>query len=92
MPRNRVVSMIIGGVAVAAAAPAFAADWSEKIDLCAAAVQAEGLAEVENYSIKFAGGASRKVTIELVPNNGGDKLEAECRIRRGEVSSVELKA
>lgn len=92
MARNRVVSMIIGGVAAVAAAPVLAADWSEKIDLCAAAVQAEGLAEVENYRVKFAGGASRKVMIELIPDNGGDTLEAECRIRRGEVSSVELKA
>lgn len=92
MPKYRVVSMIAGGLALVATAPAFAADWSEKINLCAAAVQDEGLAEIENYRVKFAGGASRKLTIELIPNDGGETLEAECRIRRGEVSSVELKA
>lgn len=92
MPKNRVLSMIIGGVAAFAAAPALSADWSEKMDLCAAAVEKEGLAEVENYSVKFAGGASRKLTIKLIPNGEGEALEAECRMRRGEVSSVELKA
>ena len=91
MPNSRVVSLIVGGLAAFAITPAFA-DWGEKISLCAAAVQEEGLADVENYRVKFAGGASRKVSIELIPNDGGETLEAECRIRRGEVSSVELKA
>ena len=92
MSKVQVVSMIAGGLAVFAAAPAFAADWSEKISLCAEAVQEQGLAEVENYRVKFAKGASRKLTIELIPNDGGETLEAECRIRRGAVSSVELNA
>ncbi len=92
MAKNRVLSMFVGSLALCAAAPALANDWSEKIQLCAAAVQDEGLAEIENYRVKFAGGASRRVTIELIPNDEGEKLEAECRLRRGEVSSVELKA
>ena len=92
MANNRILSIFVGGLAVLAAGPAMAADWSEKIQQCAAAVQDEGLAEVENYRVKFAGGASRRVTIELIPLQGGDTLEAECRMRRGEVSSVELKA
>lgn len=92
MLKKQVVSIIIGGLAAFAVTPGFAADWGKKIDLCAAAVEKEGLADVENYSVKFANGASRKLTIKLIPNEGGETLEAVCRMRRGEVSSVELKA
>lgn len=92
MLKNLAAILAAGSIAAVASTAVFAADWSEKISLCAAAVQAEGLAEVEDYRVKFAGGASRKLTIELIPNDGGETLEAVCRIRRGEVSSVELKA
>ena len=91
MSKSVIASLVAGGLIVLASAPASAADWSEKISLCAAAVEAEGLAEVENYRVKFSSGASRKLTIKLIPNEDGETLTAECRMRRGEVSSVTLK-
>lgn len=92
MSKNIILPMIIGAVAVTTA-PAGATNWSQQVDLCAAAVDAEGLAEVSDYSVKFGGAAgAKRLEIKLVPNAGGDTLIAECRIRRGEVTSVTLKA
>ena len=89
-------------ILAAAAALSFAAfpahagsEWSERVDLCAEALGAEGLVNVDDYRVRFSsggGGATKKVTVKLLPKNGGDKLSAECKIRRGEVVSAELQA
>lgn len=91
MSKSVIASLVAGSLAVLASAPAGATDWSEKINMCAQAVEAEGLAEVENYRVKFSSGASRKLTIKLIPAEQGETLTAECRLRRGEVSSVTMK-
>lgn len=92
MNKNIFLSVVFGAVAVAAG-PAGATNWNEQINLCAAAVDAEGLANVSDYNVKFGGAAgSKRLEIKLIPNAGGDTLIAECRIRRGEVTSVTLKA
>ncbi len=92
MNKNIILSIAFGAVAITAA-PAGATNWNEQIDLCAAAVDAEGLANMGDYTAKFGGAAgSKRIEIKLVPNAGGDTLVAECRIRRGEVTSVALKA
>lgn len=84
-------ALVAGGLFALSFTPA-AADWGEKISLCAEAVEAEGLAEVDNYRVRFSSGASRKLTIELIPLDGGEKLTAECRMSRGKVTEVSMKA
>lgn len=92
MIKKLALTAVFGAVAITAA-PAGATDWSAQVDLCAAAVEAEGLADVNEYDVKFGGAATAKrLDIKLIPNAGGDTLIAQCRIRRGEVTSVKLKA
>ncbi len=92
MNKNIFLSVIFGAVGVFSTS-AGATNWSEQVDLCAAAVDAEGLANVSDYRVKFSSATgSRRLEIKLIPNAGGDTLIAECRIRRSEVTSVALKA
>ena len=91
MTKTILAGAVAGAVALATF-PAAAAGWSEKIDQCAAAVEAEGLATVSDYDVEFVSGASRTLRIELTPNAGGDSLVAECKISRGKVSEVSVEA
>lgn len=88
-------SALAVGFAAFVCLPASAATLAEEIALCAAAADAEGLAPASDYRPEFIdsrGGAAKRVTIELIPYDSGDVLTAECRIRRGEVLDVALKA
>ena len=95
MTKTLFASITAGALALAAL-PVAAADWNEKIDLCAAAVDSEGLAVISDYQVKFAnatnGGSTTRIQLKLTPNAGGDSLIAECKIRRNEVTEVLLKA
>lgn len=96
--------MFLAGVAVAisaaafavAPAPAYAASADEQVSLCAAAADAQGIASVEDYRAKFMkskGAAVTTVTIKLVPAAGeSEAITAECKIKRGEVIGVTVKA
>ncbi|GEM_PF-1446633 len=79
-----------------AAAPASAADLEEQLNLCAAAAKAEGLASADvEYRVKFInikGGSAKTLTVEMIPNEGGDVVSATCKLRRGEVTEVALTA
>ena len=91
--RNMVLTTVFGAIALTAAAPASANSWSEKVDLCASAVEANELANINEYDVQFGNAtSSRRLEIKLVPNAGGKTLIAECRLRRGEVTAVALKA
>ena len=92
MSKYAISALVAGGLFALSHTPAEASDWAEKISLCAEAVDAEGLAEVDNYRVRFSSGASRKLTIELIPLEGGEKLTAECRMSRGKVTKVSMKA
>lgn len=88
-------SVFAGALVAFMSPPASAATLAEEIALCAAAADAEGLAPAGDYRPKFVdsrGGAAKRVTIELIPYDGGEVLTAECRMRRGEVLEVALKA
>ena len=74
------------------AVPANAAGWAKKMDACAKAVQAEGLAQAGEYDVKFVSGSARRLTIELTSEAGGDPVVATCKISRGKVKAVELTA
>ena len=74
--------------------PAQATDWSSHLELCAAAISDAGIANSEDYKVKFisgGGGATKRVLVKLISKNDGEDITAECRIRRGEVSDIDVK-
>ncbi len=78
-----------------AAFPANATSVSDQMELCAAAIDAQELAVVSDYRVKFistSGGAAKRLSVELIPYADGDVLRAECKIRRGKVQEVALKS
>ena len=88
-------SFVFGAVASALALTAVsanAADWGEKMELCAAAAQDQGLAAVADYDVNFVSASSRRLTIELVPAAGGDPVVAECKLSRGKIKDVQVQA
>ena len=88
--------LLIGAAASAVALlalPANAANWGEKMELCAdAAAQTQGISSDAEYDVKFLDGSARRLTIEMVPAEGGDPVVAECKISRGKIKDVELQA
>ena len=91
MTKTLIAGVIATALAVSAL-PANAADWSKKIELCAAAAQTEGLAGEADYDLKFLSGSARRLTIEMVPATGGAPVVAECKIARGKIEDVQLQA
>lgn len=92
--RNKVIAGIALSAAALAAAPAGAANWTEKVGICAAAAEAEGLVTAGAYRAKFlngSGAATKTVAIELTPKDG-EAITAECKIRRGEVTEFTVNA
>ncbi|MBI1365317.1 MAG: hypothetical protein GC153_05105 [Alphaproteobacteria bacterium] len=88
------------GVAFAAAiiaqpATAYASATSD-VELCAAALDAQGVASAAEYRAKFVrskGAVVKTVTVKLIPIvDGVSATEAECEIRRGEVVNAALKS
>jgi len=76
-----------------AAFPANATTVSDQINLCAAAIDAEELAVISDYRVKFvsaSGGGAKRVSVDLIPVAEGEVLRAECKIRRGKVQEVAL--
>ncbi|GJL93604.1 MAG: hypothetical protein DHS20C05_00090 [Hyphococcus sp.] len=89
----RFLTGFIATAAVFATFPAHATDWSEQMNVCAAAVQSEGLAAEGEYLVTFVdarGSRVKRLTIELTPDDGGDTMTATCNIKRGEVTEVVL--
>jgi hypothetical protein len=93
-----VLAGVLAAIATAAIvnAPAYAADAGAQVQLCAAALDAKGLAPAGEYRTKFVkikGGAVQTVTVKLVPTaDGAATVEGECEIRRGEVVDATVKA
>ena len=78
---------------VLSAAPAFAGEREDQLQLCAGALDAQGLAAIDGYRTKFVkakGGAVQKIVLKLIPLADGPSLTAECVIKRGEVTSAAL--
>lgn len=88
-------SLLTGAIAstfALLALPANAANWGEKMELCADAAQTQGIAGDADYDVKFLDGSARRLTIEMKPAAGGDSIVAECTISRGKIKDVELQA
>ncbi|NOX82736.1 MAG: hypothetical protein GXP06_07090 [Alphaproteobacteria bacterium] len=78
-----------------AAVPAHAASISEQVNLCAEAINAQELAVVSDYRVKFirtTGGSAKRLSLELIPHADGEVLRAECKVRRGKVVEVALQS
>ncbi|WP_411816160.1 hypothetical protein [Hyphococcus sp. DH-69] len=91
---NKTVVGLALSSALFVAAPAFAGDWTETVGLCAAAAEAEGAVAADEYRAKFlygSGASTKKVAIEMTANDG-NVVKAECKIRRGKVTSIDIKA
>ena len=75
---------------VALPATAFASE-TDDVALCAAALDANGVADANDYRAKFLkskGAQVRKVSVLLIPNGDGQSIEAVCEIKKGEVISA----
>lgn len=85
---------LTGGLLLAIAAPALAGTWDEAKAVCADAIAAEaGLADgaYDARLEKVRDGATKRLTVKLTPADGAAVI-GECRIKRGEVVEVALKA
>ena len=86
------------GAAIAAAfvlSPALAGPWDAEKAICADAIAAEAGVDSADYeaTLKSArDGGVKRLTVSLAPADGGALILGECRISRGEVKSVEIKA
>ncbi|WP_425407735.1 hypothetical protein [Hyphococcus sp.] len=93
--QNKILALTAGAALIASATPALATDWAEKLQMCAAAAESEGLVAPGEYRAKFVrggGGSTKTIALALIPNGGGDTIDAVCKIRRGEVSEIRLEA
>lgn len=82
----------VGFVALPAAA--FASE-TDDVARCAAALDANGVADADAYRAKFVkskGAQVRRIELLLVPNAGGESISAICEIKKGEVISAAAKA
>lgn len=79
-----------------AASSAGATNWTENVALCAAALDAQGIAAADQYQPKIktvSDGATKRVTVKMTPLlDGAEVIIAECKIRRGKVVDVSVKA
>ncbi|MBY0423019.1 MAG: hypothetical protein K2Q06_12000 [Parvularculaceae bacterium] len=91
-----VIAGVFAAVAGLASAPAFAgSEQNDQVNLCAAALAANGQAPADQYRAKFVkskGAAVATVTIRLIPTGEGEAKIAECKIAKGVVTEAAIKA
>lgn len=98
MAKDRVLALgaVMAGAWIMATGPATAgSEWSERVDLCMAAISAEQLADTDTHKVKFvsgSGGRTKTVTLKLMPEDDSEPKVFECKVRRDKVLSVELTA
>lgn len=93
MKNSVVLSAVL--LTVTAFSPAFAASSSKQVEMCAAALVSNGSTAEVDYRAKFKksrGGATKTITIDLVPTSGGEKLTGICKIKGGKVVEAGIKA
>ena len=88
----------LAAAALSAASIAFtpvqAADWGKSVEICAAAAEAEGVVTAGAYRAKFVAGSGasvKTVAIQLIPDSG-EAINAQCKVRRGEVKEFAVTA
>ncbi|MEQ8178384.1 MAG: hypothetical protein RIC52_05140 [Amphiplicatus sp.] len=88
---------ILAAIGALAAAPAFAAgQWDAAKAVCADAIATEAGVDAAGHDAtldKARDGATKRLTVSLSAKDGsGAKITGECKMRGGEVKSVELDA
>ncbi len=95
MIKNLIFSVVATGV-LGATTSAGATNWTENVALCAAALDEQGIASSQTYRPKLQNvrdGSTKRVTVKMTSTaDGAEPIIAECKIRRGEVVDVSVKA
>lgn len=92
---NKTIAPLAAAVLALTASPAFAGERDNQVSLCASALNEQGLAAIDAYRAKFLkakGGAVQTIVVKLIPFADGPSLTAECRIKRGEVTSAAIQS
>ena len=92
--------MLISAVALTfplfAVGAANAASTQDQIVMCADALDERGVAARGDYTPRFksiSGGGAKKLVLEMEPNaEDGESVVAVCKIKRGKVTEVMVKA
>lgn len=90
--RNNILAAI-AVTATAFTAPAQAEDWGAHMTACAAAAEAQGIV-AGDYATKFvsaSGGSLKRLALEFQPADG-EVIKAECKVKRGTVKELTVKA
>jgi hypothetical protein len=75
---------------ITAPLPVAAANWGEKMEMCAEAAEAEGIVDLAEFEPEFDGASSRRVSLIFNSPRADEEIVVECRIARGQVVSVDL--
>ena len=90
------ISAALIALPVFAASTANAASTQEQIAMCADALDERGVAARGDYKPRFksiSGGGAKKLVLEMEPTVEGDEsVVAVCKIKRGKVTEVMVKA
>lgn len=91
--KNQIIAA--AGLALAlVAGPAFAGAWDEAKAVCADAIAAEAGLTGQAFDAKLEkarDGGVKRLTVKLTPESGASVV-GECKVKSGEVVSVQLKA
>ena len=67
------------------------ASTQDDIEACRAALAEEGTLAMDDYRLSFEkkkGNANRVLTLEAIPNAGGQKYVVTCAFKKNEIESV----
>ena len=91
MTRFLVAAVFLAAVQLPAVSLA-ASSTQEQVALCAAALDAKGIASASDYRAKFngiRGGGAKKLSVTMIPTTSGkEPIQAVCTIKRGRVIAI----
>ena len=94
---NRFATTIfaLSAATMAFSGAAHAASAAEKVSMCVEALEAAGQAPADGFTSKMvsmSGASVTKITVKLTPDNGGEAIEATCKVKRGKVVETIVEA
>ena len=94
---NRFATTIfaLSAASMAVFGAAHAASASDKVSMCIEALEAAGQTPADGFSSKMvsmSGASVTKITVKLTPENGGEPVEATCKVKRGKVVETTIDA
>ena len=83
---------VVSALALVSLAPtAHARSTQEDIQMCRDAMAAQGKLNMDEYRLSFEskrGNSTRTLSLEAIPNAGGEKFEVTCTISKSAVTEV----